>query len=311
MNEIQIFSPATVANISCGFDVLGCCLEGIGDVMTVRKSEEKGIKITRITGEDLPLETEKNVAGVAGLALLEKLTIKPDCGFEIEIDKRIKPGSGIGSSAASAAGAVYAINALLAYPFDNYELIDFARAGEKLACGSPISDNVAPALLGGFTLVKSADPLKVLRLPTLKNLYVIILHPQIEIKTSDARDILPKYFPLTEAVKQWANVGSLVHALHTGDYELFAASLHDYIVEPYRSKLIPGFFEVQRTALEHGALGSGISGSGPSIFAFCQGIEKANVVKQAIDLVYKNKQIPYQLHLSEINTDGIKVLNSK
>ena len=310
MNEIQIFSPATVANISCGFDVLGCCLEGIGDVMTVRKTSEKGIKITRIIGEDLPLETDKNVAGVAGLALLEKLGVKPDFGFEIEIDKRIKPGSGIGSSAASAAGSVYAINALLDYPFDNYELIDFAREGEKLACGSPISDNVAPALLGGFTLVKSANPLKVLKLPTLKDLYVIILHPQIEIKTSDARDILPKNFPLTEAVKQWANVGSLVHALHTDDYQLFADSLHDYIVEPFRSKLIPGFHEVQQTALEHGALGSGISGSGPSIFAFCHGIEPANRVKNAIDQVYRSKKIPYQLYLSEINTSGIKVLNT-
>lgn len=311
MKEIQIFTPATIANISCGFDVLGCCLEGVGDVMMVRKSIEKGIRIGRITGEILPLETEKNVAGVAGMALLGKLKSNLDFGFEIEIEKRIKPGSGIGSSAASAAGAVYAINALLDHPFDSYDLINFAREGERLACGSPIADNVAPALLGGFTLVKSADPLKVLKLPTLNDLYVIILHPQIEIKTSDSRNILPKNFPLTDAVKQWANVGSLVHALHTDDYELFADSLHDFIVEPYRSKLIPGFHEVQQTALEHGALGSGISGSGPSIFAFCHGSDHAEKVKQAMDLLYKNQKIPYKLYLSKINPTGIKILTTK
>ena len=164
MNDIKIFAPATVANISCGFDVLGCCLDAIGDEMIIRKSSEKGIRITKIIGELLPLETEKNVAGVAALALLDKLNQEIDFGFEIEIYKNIKPGSGIGSSAASAAGTVFAINKLLDEPFSTLELVEFSREGERLACGSPIADNVAPALFGGFTLVKSTDPLKIIEL---------------------------------------------------------------------------------------------------------------------------------------------------
>ncbi|MFD1316166.1 homoserine kinase [Namhaeicola litoreus] len=311
MNELTIFSPATVANISCGFDVLGCCLDGIGDEMTIRKIPQKGIRISKITGMDLPLETENNVAGVAGLALLKKLKEDINFGFEIEIVKKIKPGSGIGSSAASAAGAVFAINHLLDKPFTELELIDFAREGERLACGFPITDNVAPALLGGFTLVKHDEPQKILKLPVLKDLFIVILHPQIEIKTSEARAILPIQVDLNLAVKQWANVGAFVHALHTQDELLFAASLHDYIVEPHRSKLIPGFEEIKDTALEQGALGCGISGSGPSIFSFCKGIQSAQNVKDKLEKIYRSKNIPFQIHISKINPVGIQIVESK
>ncbi len=310
MNKITIFSPATVANISCGFDVLGCCLDGIGDHMTILKTAEKGVRITKIAGMDLPLETEKNVAGVSALALLEGLKNPVNFGFEIEIVKKIKPGSGIGSSAASAAGTVFAINQLLGKPFNEFELIDFAREGERLACGFPITDNVAPALLGGFTLVKHDEPQKVLKLPVLKDLFAVILHPQIEIRTSEARAILPKQVDLDLAVKQWANVGSFVHALHTQDAELFAASLQDYIVEPFRSKLIPGFDEVKKTALKQGALGSGISGSGPSIFSFCKGIQSAENVKDSIQKLYRFKNIPFQIYISKINPEGIQIVES-
>ena len=311
MKEIKIFAPATIANISCGFDVLGCCLDTIGDEMLIRKTIEKGVKITKIIGMDLPYETNNNVAGVAALALLDKLEKEIDFGFEIEIYKNIKPGSGIGSSAASAAGAVFAINELLEKPFSKLQLVEFARKGEELACGSPIADNVAPAIFGGFTLVNNTDPLSILQLPTLKDLYATIIHPQIEIKTSDSRAVLPNKILLKDGVKQWANVGAFVHALHTKDYDLLSDSLTDYVVEPHRSKLIPEFVNIKKTALKEGALGCGISGSGPSIFAFSKGIQIANNVSDKLSYIYHNTHIESHHYVSKINTEGIKILSIK
>jgi len=308
MKEIRIFSPATIANISCGFDVLGCCLDAIGDEMIVRKSSNKGVKITKIVGEELPRDIDKNVAGVAALALLNAYQNDLEFGFEIEIYKKIKPGSGIGSSAASASGSVFAINELLDRPFSKTELVAFACEGERLACGSPIADNVAPAIFGGFTLVKSTKPLKIIELPTLKGLYATIIHPQIEIKTSDSRAILPKSIGLNDAIKQWANVGSLVHALHTNDYDLFAESLTDHIIEPYRSKLIPDFDKVKINALKAGALGCGISGSGPSIFTFSKDKQTSEYVSNTINKVYSKNAIPFHIYISKINKEGIKIL---
>jgi homoserine kinase len=311
LQEIEVFAPATIANISCGFDVMGCCLDSVGDIMLVKRTLKKGIVISKILGEKLPMEPEKNVAGVAIMALLAALDYEPDFGFDIEIDKRIKPGSGIGSSAASAAGAVLAANELLNRPFSNHELIPFAAEGERVACGSPIADNVAPARLGGFTLVKSTDPIKVVELPSIDGLFATIIHPQIEIKTSLSRDILPDHVSLKNAVKQWANVGALVHALHQNDHALFADSLKDYIVEPHRSKLIPKFDKVIEESIKAGALGGGISGSGPSIFTFSKDKQVAENVRLAIEKVYKNTQIPYHIYTTKINDIGVKILNKK
>ncbi len=308
MNELKIFSPATVANVSCGFDVLGFCLDGIGDEMVVRKIDKKGIHIIKIEGFDLPYETEKNVAGVSALALYNDA--KPDFGFEIEIYKKIKPGSGIGSSSASASGSVFAINELLGNPYNKTQLTNFAMKGESLASGCEHADNIAPAIFGGFTLVKSLSPLEVLQLPTPSDLYATILHPQIEIKTSEARAILPKEIPLKNAITQWANVGSFVHALHTNDYELMHRSLEDVVVESYRSQLIPYFDEVKIAAMISGALGCGISGSGPSIFILSKSITIAKDVEKTICAVYEKANIPYDTYVSQINTQGIKVINN-
>ena len=264
MNEIKIFSPATVGNVSCGFDVLGFCLESIGDEMVIRKTNDKGVKITKIVGADLPFEAENNVAGVAAKAVLD--AANADFGVEIEIYKNIKPGSGVGSSSASASGTVFAINELLGRPFSKQELTAFGMKGEALASGVEHADNVAPGIFGGFTLVKESSPLRVIQLPTPPELYATIIHPQIEIKTSEARSILPENLPLDKAIKQWANVGSLVSALYDNDYDLIADSLNDYVAEPYRLKLIPHFNEVKNAMLQAGALGGGISGSGPSIY---------------------------------------------
>ncbi len=306
MNEIKIFCPATIANLSCGFDVLGLCLDNVGDEMVIRKSAQKGIRITKIVGADLPLETENNVSGVAGLALLE--TVNADFGFEIEIYKNIKAGSGIGSSAASSAGAVFGINALLGYPYSTKDLVQFAMQGEKLACGNAHADNVAPALLGGFTLVRSYSPLDVIKIESPSELYATVVHPQIELKTSDARSVLKQTVSLKSAIMQWGNVGGLIAGLYTKDYDLIGRSLHDEIVEPLRSVLIPGFDLIKQAALENGALGSGISGSGPSIFALSKGKETAEKIAKAMSAVYEAINLPYEIHVSKVNSEGVKIL---
>jgi len=306
MDEIKLFCTATIANVSCGFDVLGLALDTVGDEMVIRKVAKKGVTITKIVGQDLPLETHNNVAGVAALALLSK--VDTDFGFEIEIYKNIKPGSGIGSSAASSAGAVFGINELLGKPFSNHDLIEFAMQGERLASGVAHADNVAPALLGGFTLVKSTEPLEVLKIHTPSELYATVIHPQIEVKTSDSREILRNSVPLKTAIKQWGNVGALISGLYTEDYELIGRSLEDHIVEPIRSILIPAFDAVKEESIKSGALGAGISGSGPSIFALSKGLKTATKVGEAMKKVYEKVGIDYDVHISKINTEGIKII---
>ena len=306
MNEIKIFCPATIANLSCGFDVLGLCVETAGDEMIIKKSNVKGVRITKIIGADLPLETERNVAGVAALAMLEY--VDTEFGFDIEIYKKIKAGSGIGSSAASSAGAVFGINELLGKPFTRKELVLFAMQGEKLASGNAHADNVAPALLGGFTLVRSSNPLDIIKIESPSELYATVVHPQIELKTSDARSVLKQNVSLKSAITQWGNVGGLIAGLYTKDYELIGRSLHDEIIEPLRSVLIPGFDLIKQTALENGALGSGISGSGPSIFALSKGKETAEKIGKAMSAVYENMNLPYEIHVSKVNDEGMKVI---
>ena len=307
MKEVKIFSPGTVANVGCGFDVLGFCLDAIGDEMIIRKTPNKGVYITKIEGDyDLPFDVNENVAGVSALALYQDA--QPDFGFEIEIFKNIKPGSGIGSSAASAAGSVFGLNYLLGNPYTNEELLTFAMKGEAIASKSEHADNIAPALFGGFTLVKSNQPLEVLQIPTPKELYVVIAHQQIEIKTSEARSILPKEILLSDAIVQWSNLGSLIHALHTNDYSLIRSSLKDVVVEPHRSKLIPNFKALKNSALDANALGTSISGSGPSVFSLCEGESVALQVKNAQKQLLKSTQIPFEIYVSKINTQGIRIL---
>jgi homoserine kinase len=307
MNQIELFAPASVANVSCGFDVLGFCLDPIGDIMRISKTTTPGVSIGKIAGQDLPTDPLKNVASVAGLALLKEHP--SEFGFQIDIDKKIKPGSGIGSSAASAAGAVFGINELLGAPYSKKELIRFAMEGEAIASGAAHADNLAPVLLGGFTLVRSNKTLDVIKLPNPKELVATIIHPKIELKTLHSRAILKTTIPLNKAIEQWGNLGALVSALYTEDYELLSRSIQDKVIEPYRAMLIPKFEETRQAALNAGALGSGISGSGPSIFALSKGIQVAKKVGLEMEAIYKDLDLDYQLHLSKINTEGIKVLN--
>ncbi|MEB8330355.1 homoserine kinase [Flavobacteriaceae bacterium KMM 6897] len=306
MEAIKVFCPATIANVSCGFDVLGLALDAVGDEMVVRKTVEKGIKITKLTGQDLPMETHLNVAGVAGLAFLAESDY--DGGFEIEIYKNIKAGSGIGSSAASSTGAVWGMNQLLGKPFSNLELVKFAMEGERLASGVAHADNVAPAIFGGFTLVRSYTPLDIVKINSPSQLFATVIHPQIEIKTSDSRKILKTTISLEDGIKQWGNLGGLIAGLYTEDYALIGRSLEDFIVEPIRSILIPGFDKVKSESLLAGALGCGISGSGPSIFALSKGEDNAKEVAKAMRNVYQKIGIDYDIHVSKINTEGIKIL---
>ncbi|MBX7171991.1 MAG: homoserine kinase [Pyrinomonadaceae bacterium] len=302
MQEITVLSPATVANVVCGFDCLGFCLEEPNDLMTVRLVDKKTVKIKHLDDYNLPLEPEKNVAGKALLAVLER--IEENIGFEVEITKRIMPGSGVGSSAASAAGAVVAANKLLGERFSQNELVELAMYGEMVASGAKHADNIAPCVLGGFTLVRSVEPMDVIQIdyPTL---FATIIHPQIEIKTSYAREILPKEVPLKSAIRQWSDVGSLIAGLQKGDYDLIARSLQDFIIEPVRKKLIPSFDEVKTASMKAGALGGSISGAGPSIFMFSKDLETANQIKDAMNGVYSQTGIDFKIYVSPISSKGV------
>ena len=303
MDEVSVLAPATVANVVCGFDCLGFALSRPFDEMTLRRIGTREIRIISRDDYGLPAEPSKNVAGVALQALLD--AAHADFGVEIEITKHIKPGSGIGSSAASACGVVVAANRLLDDRYSKLELVEFAMVGEMLASGSRHADNLAPCIYGGFTLVRSTEPLDIIELD-FPPLFATILHPQIEIKTSDARELLPKDVPLKNAVRNWSNLGSLVAALSKGDYGLISRSLDDAIVEPVRKSLIPGFDEVKTASLTAGALGGGISGSGPSIFMLSENSETAEKVRIAMMGAYSSTSIYFNTYVSVIETGGIR-----
>ena len=308
MNYLKLFSPATVANVSCGFDSLGFAVDTVGDEMTFTKTAEKGVKITAITGANLSYNVDENAASAVVKKMLNEANA--DFGVDLTISKGYSPGSGLGSSAASAAGAAFGANQLLGNIYSDLELVKFAMFGEEVACGSQIADNVAAAIYGGFVLIRSYKPLEIIKLPVPKELRLVAIHPQVEVKTKDARAVLPSKIDLKDAITQWANVGGLISGLYSEDYKLISNSLVDIIVEPYRKKLIPHFDEVKNAAIKSGALGAGISGSGPTIFALCKGDEDVKKVHSAINESYKNTGIEFTLFTSKINDKGIKILES-
>lgn len=302
MREITVHAPATVSNVVCGFDCLGFALSEPFDEMTVRLIDEKTVRIKHLDEYGLPTMPEKNVAGKSVLTLLD--AIEETIGFEIEIKKNIKPGSGIGSSSASAVGAVVAANKLLNDRFSKLELAEFALAGEFVASQSRHADNVAPCLFGGFTLVRSVEPLDIVELE-FPPLFATVIHPQIEIKTSEARKILPSEVSLKDAVRNWSNLGAFIAALAKADYELISRSLEDFIVEPVRKKLIPKFDELKAESLKNGALGGGISGSGPSVFMLSETMATAKKVETAMREIYEPTRIDFNIYVSEINAHGV------
>ncbi len=306
LGGVSIHSPATVANMVCGFDVLGFAVNEPYDEMHIRFTDTVGVTIINEDEYNLPTMPEENVAGAALLAMLEE--IAEPIGFELRICKHIKPGSGVGSSAASAAGAVVAANRLLNNRFTKEDLVRFAMNGEKVASGVKHADNIAPCIYGGVTLIRSIFPLDIIPL-TAPVLYVTIVHPQIEVRTADARGILKQQVLLKDAIRQWGNIAGLVAGLLKSDYELIGRSLEDVLIEPVRSILIPGFEEIKIKSKEAGALGGGISGSGPSIFMLSKDEETAKKVEKQMQTVYERLSLEHHTYVTTINQNGVKFID--
>jgi homoserine kinase len=307
MNEITVHAPATVANLVCGFDVLGLCLAEPFDIMKVRLLDKKEVVIRTTDNFPLPNDPAMNTAGAPLLEMLAVL--KEDIGFEVIITKQIKPGSGIGSSAASAAGAVVAANELLGNIFSKDELVRFAMFGEKVASGVKHADNIAPCIYGGVTLIRSIFPLDIVPISS-PDLFVTVLHPQIEVRTSDAREILRKEVLLKDAIRQWGNIGGLVAGLMKGDYELIGRSLEDVIIEPVRSILIPEFDKIKSACKSAGAIGGGISGSGPSIFMLSKDEPTAQIVAGVMKSIYEKIGVSYHTYVTTVNYEGVRKLKA-
>lgn len=308
--EVRVFAPATVANMVCGFDILGFALDRPGDEVYMRISETPGVRILKITGDDgrLPLDPHKNTVSASVMALLKALG-QEHVGLEIELHKKMPIGSGLGSSAASTVAGLFAANELLGQALTRQELLPYAILGEELACGSGHADNVAPALMGGITLIRSYEPLDVIALPVPEKLQVSLLFPHVDVPTRAARSMIKQQIPLHGAVRQWGNVAGLVAGLYREDYELIGRSMEDVLIEPVRSILIPDFDALKRIALDLGALSFGISGSGPSVFAFSTSVETAAQISRALEHHLTAKGIGCNAYVSGINTQGPSMLN--
>lgn len=309
MDYIKAFAPATVANVACGFDIFGFAVDDPGDIVEIKRVDTPGIVITEITGDEgrLPRDPNKNTVTAVMYHLLAKLGIQ-DFGAEVKLHKHLPLGSGMGSSAASSVAGVFALNKMLGEPLKKEELLPFAMQGELVACGAAHADNVGPALLGGFLAIRSYKPLDVFNVPLPDDLYCTLVHPDVEVNTKDARQILRNEVSLTNAISQMGNVAGLVCGLMTSNYDLISRSMVDVIIEPVRAILIPSFNEVKHAAMESGALGCSISGSGPSIFALSRGKETAEKVGASMMETFASVEIESTVHVSKINTEGPKVL---
>ncbi len=309
MNYIKAFAPATVANVACGFDIFGFAVDEPGDVVELRRRDEPGIVITDILGDEgrLPRSATQNSVTVVMLKMLEHLK-NFEFGCEVVLHKNMPLGSGMGSSAASAAAGVFALNEMLGAPFTRQQLLQFAVEGERIASGSAHADNVGPALIGGFVVIRSYHPLDIFQIPVPRELYCTLVHPDIEVNTKDARYILRNEVSLKNAISQMGNVAGLIAGLMQEDYSLISRSMVDVIIEPVRAILIPEFNEVKHAALEEGALGCSISGAGPSMFTLSKGKETAGRVGLAMQQTFAQAGIESQIHVSAINQDGPRVL---
>jgi len=308
MKSVKAFAPATVANVSCGFDILGFAIDAMGDEVEVRERDQPGLVVASIQGDGgrLPYEVEKNTCAVAIQAMLDELG--EDFGIEIYLKKGLPLGSGMGSSAASAVAALVAANRLLGDPFEKKQLLPFAMAAEKVACGAGHADNVAPSLLGGFVLIRDYHPLDVIKLPVPNGLHCTLLHPHFELKTADSRSVLRDSISLKHSTIQSGNVAGLIAGLFQGDFDLIGRSLRDVIAEPYRATLIPGFYEVKEAVKAEGALGMGISGSGPTLFALSKGEDSVQAIMDAAQQIYDSIGLGVDSYHSAINTQGAFVL---
>lgn len=309
--HVKAFAPASVANVSCGFDVLAFAINGPGDIVEISRTGKPGVTIDKIEGDNglLPNEPFKNTAGRAVLSMLENLGREDDTGISICIKKMMPLGSGMGSSAASSVAAVAALNELLGRPYSKMELLPFALEGELAASGSPHADNVSASLLGGFTLVRSQHPLDVVKLHVPDGLITAVFHPHLSISTKNTRLILRKSVQMSQAIKQWGNVGGLIAGLYTEDFDLISRSMQDHIVEPARSILIPGFNDMKEEAMKAGALGFSISGAGPSVFALCRSEEVGRKIHEQIAAILDIYNLKVDAYISPINRKGSYILD--
>jgi len=309
MKPIRVFAPATVANLGCGFDVMGCAIDQPGDELQLSFNRNKRLVIKTISGDGgkLSYDPKKNTSTVAIQALLNALKSKQ--GFDIVLDKKMPLGSGLGSSAASSVAGVYAANVLLGKPFSKKELVQFAMQGEKVASGAAHADNVAPCMLGGIILIRSYHPLDIIRLPVPEKLFLVVVHPQVEVLTKDARAVLKKNVPIEDAILQWGNTAALTAGLFSNDLKLVGRAVDDHIAEPYRAPLIPYFEKVKKAAMNSGALACSISGSGPSIFALCDGRSKTKKVTEAMKKIFSTNKIKSESYISSVNTHGVRILD--
>ncbi|MGA0559839.1 homoserine kinase [Larkinella sp. VNQ87] len=308
MDSIKVFAPATVANVACGFDIFGFAVDNPGDEIILHKSTEPGVRIKAIVGDEgrLPKQAERNTAGIAIQSYLKH--IGSDQGVEAILHKKMPLGSGLGSSAASAVAGVFAINELMGRPLKQVELLPFAMEGERLACGSAHADNVAPSLMGGFVVIRSYNPLDIITVNTPDQLYATIVHPEIEVNTKDARQILKNEVSMKNTIIQMGNVAGLIAGLMKPDYDLIGRSMVDVIIEPVRAILIPEFNEVKQAALDAGALGCSISGSGPSMFALSRDPETAERIGQSMRSAFRAVGIDSEVYVSGINHEGPRVI---
>jgi len=281
MDVVTAFAPATVANLGPGYDLLGLAITGIGDTVVARRTSEPGVTIAAITGDDgrLPTDATENTAGIAALETLRRAGV--DAGVALEVHKGMPIGSGLGSSAASAAAAAFATNALIGAPLRRVELVDACVEAEAAVAGRH-ADNVAPALLGGLVLVQDLDPLRVLRLPLPQDLVVVVVTPVFELSTRAARAALPASITLQDRVRNGGRLATLISACYADDLALLGDAVADDVVTPARAALVPGASAVMDEARRAGALGSSISGSGPSVFAFCHARPVAERVRAAM-----------------------------
>jgi homoserine kinase len=303
---IKVSAPATISNINCGFDALGLALNFTCDEIVGRLSKTPGIHLTHIgsNARSTPCDPTKNTVTVAIDKFLEALGESKSVGIELEVKKMISPGSGLGSSAAGACAGVMLANELLGKPMEKRELLPFAIHGEYVADEAWHADNVAPCLLGGAILIREMKPLDIHRLYTPLGLYVTVVTPQIRILTKEARDVLSEKVDFQKSVKQAANLASFVHAMHTSDFELLGRSLQDHLVEEQRAHLLPGFYDAKSAAMTKGALGCGISGSGPTIFVISNNHNCAHDSAEEITKVYSDKGIESSYMVSEVNQAG-------
>jgi homoserine kinase len=306
--SIRVYAPATVANVAAGFDILGFAVHAPGDEVVARNRGPSGVRITGVTGGggSIPVDPARNTAGVSVRCLLERTGHR--AGIELELHKRMPSGSGLGSSAASAVAAVVAANELLGLNLKREELLPFAMEAERVACGTAHADNAAPALLGGFVLIRSYKPLDIVRIAAPAEIFCAVVHPEIEIRTEDARKILRNKITMRDAVVQWGNTAGLIAGLLKSDYALIGRSLTDVIIEPTRAILIPCFHQIKEAALAAGALGCSISGSGPSIFALTRGRQAAEIAGGAMADVYRSVGIDCEIYISDVNSSGAVVL---